>query len=901
MNKTLLKNFAISARLRLRRDVSYRLGLMGISESGNARPVLRGADVEVYEYAKGQQFELHGADIVSRAYLARKAADEGFDQLVEEVAYTWFNRLIAIRFMEVNDYLPTHTRVLSSLLGQQAVPDIVTHALEIDLGLTDREREQVIAMKLGGQIDPLFRFLFLKQCEQLGELLPRLFTGHKPAGDYSPYEGNAAGYTGFREDPYKLLLTLSCLDGEGPVARLREIPESYFNVSLPDEDGQPGGQVEIIGWLYQYYNTELKDDTFARLKKNIKISKERIPAATQLFTPRWIVRYMVENSLGRLWAEKLIASGDGRGEAEIARYFGWAYYVPEAPQEPQTAERLAGLRQERTALKPEDIRLIDPCMGSGHILVYAFDVLMQIYLSCGYARQDAALKILRYNLWGIDIDERAYQLSYFALMMKARQHHRKALTELGYDHLFEMKDSAAWTGLLMDYIADGHAAMRDDLETMKAAYADAKTFGSLILPPEVDSEALFRHWQGDIVGAYHHDMVERSLQEQAERDFMPVLAQHMALEGSYHVVVTNPPYMGAGNMDAKLGQYVKDAFPDSKSDLFAVFIERCGMLLKRDGYQAMITQHAWMFLSSYEKLRKKLMNRDTINMAHLGARAFEEIGGEVVQTTAFVKQGRHTPGYLGTYLRLIEPTTQQGKEDLFLEALAISDCSWRFDARQDNFSKIPGFPVAYWVSQAMLKVFDSGKRVGDEGVPKQGSTLGDNASFLRLWYEVVKNENKWFKCMKGGEYRRWYGNILYVLDWETNGEKVKATGRATIRSEHLLFQQGITWTNITSGLQSFRFMEEGFFFESTGTVCFIREELLNYLLGFLNTPVSEYVAKLLNPTLHLQSGDVANIPFLIKREMIGKIDLHVSENIYFSRSDWNAFEVSWDFKFHPLM
>ena len=413
MNKTLLKNFATQARVRLMQDVRYRLGLMGITEKDIAAPVHQTLDMESYEYARGQTFSLHGREVAARQHVASMVRARGFEQTVEEVAYTWFNRLIAIRFMEVNDYLPHHTRVLSSATPGQSVPDIVSRALDIDLGLTADEQQQVLAWKLDNQTDELFRFLFLKQCRQLAGLLPGLFDDQHAT----------------ETDHLSLLLTISCVNPDGIVAELLKIPESYFDVNALDEEGQPIGQIEIIGWLYQYYNAELKDDTFARLKKNIKITKERIPAATQLFTPQWIVKYMVENSLGRLWAEKLLADGDPRSEKEIAAAFGWRYYLPEAEQEPQVAAQLKAMRKERQLQSPEDIRFIDPCMGSGHILVYAFDVLMQVYLSRGYGASEAARLIVQKNLHGLDIDDRAWQLAYFAVMMKARQHRPQALLE----------------------------------------------------------------------------------------------------------------------------------------------------------------------------------------------------------------------------------------------------------------------------------------------------------------------------------------------------------------------------------------------------------------------------------------------------------------------------------------
>ncbi|WP_158099737.1 BREX-1 system adenine-specific DNA-methyltransferase PglX [Pseudoflavonifractor sp. An44] len=759
-----------------------------------------------------------------RRELVREIQSKGYDQVIEEVAYTWFNRFIALRYMEVNNYLPSHIRVFSNAQGEFD-PEILKEALHMDLPGLDQS--QVAEHIEKNETEALYRYLLLTQCNALNEGLPKMFE-------------KMGGYT-------ELLFPNNILRPDSVLGHMVS--------DIPEEDWTD--QVQIIGWLYQYYNTQLKAETFDLLKKNVKITKERIPSATQLFTPDWIVRYMVENSLGRLVIDNL--NYDIWAESEKAKIdllkAKWNYYVEEAEQDPDVDTELRIFSHNKYArgdkLPFVDTTFFDPCMGSGHVLVYAFDVFMDIYTSQGWNPRDAAQRIVEKNLYGLDIDKRAAQLAYFAVMMKARQYDRRFLTR----------------GIQPNLYSPG-------------SYADGQEYGSLLvvdeLEPKPEAPEEFTLFDAD-----YEDQLN-------SWNFRRLLSQE------YDVVVTNPPYMAVSNGNAALNKYIKKNYPDSKGDLFAAFIERCWKYSSQ--YLAMITQHSWMFLSSFEKLRTKLLlSTDIVNMAHLGARAFEEIGGEVVQTTSFVLRMGYHEGYRGTYCRLVEPTTQQGKEDMFLGGES------RHIAVQTNFFKIPGSPIAYWISRTLLSIFSENKNVGQLSQPRQGSTLGDNASFLRFWFEIREKGTKWFNCMKGGEYRRWYGNILYVLDWENNGAHIKSTGRATIRSENMLFREGITWSNITSGKSSFRYMPEGFFFESTGSVCFIDQELLNYLLGFLNSPITDKINYIINPTLHLQSGDIAKIPLIISNDKLSDISYSVSENITFSRIDWDSNETSWDFKRHPLV
>ena len=848
MNKNAIQKFAIWARNELIAQVSQRAYQYGIDESGfgdASADTLNGRLLTAEEKSQRQE-------------LIKQIKEKGYQQVMEEVAYTWFNRFIALRFMEVNNYLPSHIRVFSDASGAFK-PEILNDVLHLDLpGLDSGKVAEYIE---SNDTEALYRYLLLTQCNALNSALPVMFE-------------RMGGYT-------EMLLPNNILRQDSVLGHMVS--------DIPEEDWQDA--VQIIGWLYQYYNTELKDDTFAQLKKNVKITKERIPAATQLFTPDWIVRYMVENSLGRLWLE-------GHPNAEL--HDGWKYYLDEAEQEPEVEAQLAKLREEYKTIKPEEIKVIDPCMGSGHILVYAFDVLMQIYTSAGWDQREAAQSILKNNLYGLDIDDRAAQLAYFAVMMKARQYDRRLLTRGIQPHIYAFAESNTITTAPLHDM--GITLSQDEYDTavkqvlrLLDELRDAKEYGSILTVTPCDWDLLRRF----AVPRTEDEGGQQLLGIHGEQIAAPLLQRLInigeALSQQYDVVVTNPPYMAVSNAGAKVNDYVKKNFPDSKADLFAVFIERCGQMAKKNRYQAMITQHSWMFLSSFEKLRTKLLAVGIVNMAHLGARAFEEIGGEVVQTTSFVIRKSHIADYKGEYCRLIEPTSQQGKEDMFLSG------ENRYAADQSNFSKIPGSPVAYWVSEAIVNAFALNKKIGQLADPKQGSTLGDNATFIRYWFEIEGKTRKWSNCMKGGEFRRWYGNQMYVLDWEDDGKRVRSTGRATIRSADRLFQEGITWSNITSGKSSFRYMPEGFFFESTGSVCFSSSHILKYLLAYLNTPIAENLNRMINPTLHLQSGDVAKLPLKISECKIKEVSQIADACIDIAKKDWDSYETSWDFKRNPLV
>ena len=886
MNKTAIKNFAIWARNKLIADVSYDARLIGITEDGIAKPLPQSfGGTQFFDIGIAEPYSISGEAVRQRDKLIeviqQKEKDTdyktAYQYVIEEVAYTWFNRLIAIRFMEVNDYLPSHIRVLSSESGKLE-PDLVTTPFDAELPFTAEEEAQIFQLKQDNKLDEVFRILFLKQCNALNEILPALFEKTK-------------NYT-------ELLLSLSVIDQDGVVYHLiHDIPEDDFNI-------ERGGQVEIIGWLYQYYNTEPKAAAFA---KNGKITKEEIPAVTQLFTPDWIVRYMVENSLGRLWVE---------GHPDCGLKANWKYYLEETQQEPEVQVKLAEIRKEYAALNPEDIKLIDPCMGSGHILVYAFDVLMQIYESAGYSQRDAAKSILEHNIYGLDIDDRAYQLAYFAVMMKARQYNRRILNGEHSCHVYAIQESNSinrahlkYFGADMDDIEKNAAKMQ--LEGLLDTLTDAKEYGSILNVESYNWDLLRRFVAAeDTAGQISMDSV--GVEDTAEQlNRLIDIGETMARK--YWVTCTNPPYAGTSNLSANVNNFVKKNYPDSKADLFAVFIERCRQMTVNNGFQAMITQHAWMFLSSFEKLREKMMLTETVNMAHLGARAFEEIGGEVVQTTAFVRCANHIEGYKGTYCRLIEPTSQQGKADMFISGQN------QYRVGQISFSKIPGVPVAYWISPEVLKLFDE-RTVGSIADAKSGMTTTDNTRFLRLWEEVncqkigfgygniadtQDMKYKWFPFCKGGDFRRWAGNESFVVNWFNNGEEIRvaaegATGGRLVNIDCAL-RECLVWTKISSANISLRMKKQGIFFSDAAPGVFANRETLYYLLALLNTKYANEIIKLINPTLNFVPGAVSSVPVKKDEKNKGKIIEIAEGNVQLSEQDWDSFETSWDFKKHPLL
>ena len=878
MNKGAIQRFAIWARNELIAQVSQRAYQYGITKEGcgEANAVTVGGRA------------LTGDEQKQRKELVDQIRSKGYTQVMEEVAYTWFNRFIALRFMEVNNYLPSHIRVFSDSTGAFK-PEILSDVLHLELpGLN---REKVAEYIESNDTEGLYRYLLLTQCNALNDPLPRMFE-------------KMGGYT-------ELLLPNNILKQDSVLG--------HMVADIPEEDWTD--QVQIIGWLYQYYNSELKDDTFALLKKNVKITKERIPSATQLFTPDWIVRYMVENSLGRIYVDKRKNEGiyaDGRGADEmtweeseakrianekyIAEQMGWKYYLPEAEQTEEVRQQLDEIQREYANLDVKDIKIIDPCMGSGHILVYAFDVLMQIYEATGYSQRDAAQSILENNLYGLDIDDRAAQLAYFAVMMKARQYDRRIFSRGIQPHVYAIVESNGLDSSSVEYFTNNDPQLKKAFGTLMNELRDAKEYGSILNISQVDFASLYAR-----VEKVRADI--SMFRESVLNSFLPLIQVAEVMAKKYDVVVTNPPYMAVSNAGAKVNDYVKKNFPDSKADMFAVFIERCGQMAKENGYQAMITQHAWMFLSSFEKLRTKLLAVDIVNMAHLGARAFEEIGGEVVQTTSFVIRKSHVADYKGEYCRLIEPTSQQGKEDMFLAG------ENRYAADQSNFSKIPGSPVAYWVGEAFLDCFRN-VSLGEIVKSRQGLACGDVNHFRREWYEVFfssidltsesvadfHSHGKTFAPINdGGEYRKWYGNNSSVLRFNKTSYDALLTMGNHLPSRELYFHNGITWTAITTKKLSLRYFNKGFLFSNAGMAIFGHKQDLLLILAFINSSVAEAILSAISPTMNYNAGDIANLPMIITEYSSDIITETCLNCIKVSKTDWDSYETSWDFKRNPLI
>lgn len=863
MNKNAISKFAVWARRELISRVRQKAEQYGITESGFGNPNTAPISGRIYTPTEKSQ----------RTALIERISQHGFTAVVEEVAYTWFNRFIALRFMEVNGFLPSYVRVFSDEQNNFR-PEILRQAASIELEGLDKQK--VFALKSAGNDEDLFKYLLITQCNALHGVLPFLFQ-------------KIADYTELLFPDFLLR------DGSVIDTMLAQIPEANWL------DG-----VQIIGWLYQYYNSEPKDAVFENLKKNIKISKTDIPAATQLFTPDWIVRCMVENSLGRFWLE-------GHPHDEIRN--NWRYFLDEAAQSPETAAALAEIRKQYADISPEEIACIDPCSGSGHVLVYMFEVLLQIYQSCGYAVRDAVRNIVEKNLYGLDLDERASQLSYFAVMMLACRYDKRFLARNIQPHIYPIRESNNVDPHLVEFFANGNEELKSAINTILAEMTDAKEYGSLIKISVKDFAPFYARFAEIENGSELN-------RDPALEILLPIVRCAELLSRQYDAVVTNPPYMGGSGMDKTLSDFVKKNYPDSKADLFACFIERCGTLANGRGFFGMITQQAWMFLSSYENLRKKLSLQETVNMAHLGARAFDEIGGEVVQTTAFVKRKIKVSGYKGTYVRLIGINGEQEKAESFLSGQN------RYIADSDNFAKIPGSPVAYWVSERFISIFssDSVRKFAFAGI---GMRTGNNEKFLRLWYEVsidqvifgcrskeeqIFSRRRWTPYNKGGYFRKWYGNNEYLVNWLNDGEEIKEATRKAypnigenlgwkISNEKYYYKPGITWSGVTSGDFSCRQYSNGFIFDSGANGLFPEcENDLFTFTGYLNSKLVNGILKILNPTINTGSGTINQIPISTNVfENRIKINPLAQSNISISREDWDAFETSWDFKHHPLI
>ena len=852
MDKNAIRRFAIYAREELIKRVTIQAATYGVTGKDDDAGAVNAGD-RVFSPEEREW----------RGQLVRRVRRDGFEQVMEEVAYTWFNRFCALRFMEVNGYLPSRVRVFTDEANAFR-PQMLAEALHLELEGLDRER--VLDLKGKNDDEALYRYLLITQCNALAGVLPGLFQ---------------------RLDAETSLLCPDNLLHEDSVL-------AHLVADIPEEDWRD--QVQVIGWLYQYYNAVPKDMVFAALKKNIKVSKENIPAATQLFTPDWIVRYMVENSLGRLWLE---------GHPDAALRAGWKYYLDEAEQEPAVAAELAKLRADRAALRPEEIRCIDPCMGSGHILVYMFDVLMQIYRACGYPDREAVQSIVQNNLYGLDIDERAAQLAYFAVMMKAVQYDRRFLRRGVQPHVCAVPESAPLP-------EEAFAAFGEDADAARrlhAAFLDGKEYGSLTEPGVTLREVSALRCRMRTFDAQAMKLDSLSDALDAVDALSPLVDAAEMLLQKYDVVATNPPYMGASNMNAVLAAFVKKEYPDSKSDLFAVFMDNWNYRTAHLGYCCMVTMQSWMFLSSFEKLRLKLLNAKSLTtLMHME----NMVLGIAFGTAVSCFMNAHVSHYKGTYnhIKLTDIVNERPVE--------FPVTGNRFaQVGADNFSKIPGAPVAYWVSERLFFDFETGVSIKRIAEPKSGLSTTDNNRFLRFWHEVKilnvafcisdttetsYSKEKWYPIAKGGEYRKWYGNNSYVVNWWHNGFEIKqatqgaAGGR--IVSPECYFKKLITWSGLSSGEISMR-LSENAIFGSGAKALLASEDILYSLFAYLNSKVALSILAFLSPTLNYEAGHIGNIPVCFKPSKT--VDHIVQSSLDLSKADWDSCETSWDFQRHPLL
>lgn len=869
MNKNAIKKFATEARWELISRVSQRALKYGISdkEVGNPNDDSVGGHL------------LSSTEKKQRAALIAQIKEKGYEQVMEEVAYTWFNRFSALRFMEVNGYLPSHVRVFTDE-ENNFKPQIISEAIHLELDGLDMEK--VYAYKEANDNDELYKYLLITQCNALNSVLPGMFQ-------------KIADYT-------ELLFPDNLLREGSVIQQMIEL--------IPEDDWKDA--VQIIGWLYQYYNSEKKDDVFAALKKNVKITKENIPAATQLFTPDWIVRYMVENSLGRLWLEghpdvkeqllpteeEQSAYATGNRDPEDTK---WHYYLEEAEQEPEVQAQLAEIRKEYAALTPDQLKVIDPCSGSGHILAYMFDVLMQIYESYGYTTREAVASIVENNLYGLDIDDRAAQLAYFAVMMKARQYDRRFFSRGIQPHVYAIAESNHVDSFALEYFCNGDAKLKKAMDTIISELHDAKEYGSILTVTPQDWSALY-----DRFAEITEDI--NMSRETALRELLPLVQVAEALVQKYDAVVTNPPYMNVNGMNGKLGEFIKKNYPETKSDLSTVFMEKAFSICTSNGYMAMINIPVWMFITSYTGLRENIIQSKSIaNLLHLGRGIF----GSDFGTTAFVIQNteiRHKQSkFYKLYFRQGEVNSVEEKEKMFFDRVG------EYISSQDFFDVIPDSPIAYWASKELLNDFKQGKSASEYASPKQGMSTCDVNRFTKYWFEVLSydtnifdktNIKKWVRYNKGGNFRKWYGNREYVVYWGENGDSLSSNG-ALLRNRDVYFQPFLAWTKISSAGTGFRKFEDYFLFDGAGGSLFNKNCGIesNYLLGMLNSKANTLILNLISPTLNFNENHIGSIPILKceDQKVIENISNIVNHAVDLSKLDWDSFETSWDFVTHPFI
>lgn len=892
MDKNVIKKFAVWARRKLLEDIKYQASLLGITEKGIGKALPQSTMAEeYYDIGTKNPYVIQGKQIAQRQSLVNaingKAQDAdyqtAYNNIIEEVAYTWFNRLIAVRFMEVNDYLPCKIRVLSAVDGRQE-PDIVQNPFDARLDFTEQETAAIVQLQNDHEYNKLFQYLFIKVCNDLSKPLPQLFE--------------------HQDDYTELLLNISYIDEDGLVYKLvHDIAEKDFNVNSPD------GQVEIIGWLYQYYISEKHDEIINIYKGTVKA--DDIPAATQLFTTDWVVKYMVDNSLGRYYLER-------KDDIDLEKQLTFL-----------VKPKSGILPKVQDSIVLDNLKFFDPCMGSGHILIYAFDLLMQIYLNQGYTEKDAVISILQHNLYGLDIDNRAYQLAYFSVMMKARQYYKLILRKKVKCNLYTVPESnkllhkqeqLKYFGAGMDDFSKNIALT--EVRGLLDDFKDAKEYGSLINVQNYNWELLEQlaadfdiSTEPNMFATYNIEITQKQLQE--------IVAVGQILANKYTVVCTNPPYLNKYNPVLK--KFVNDNYRDYAGDLFSVFMYKNFSFCQPNGYLGFMTPFVWMFIKTYEKLRQLIIASKAITtLVQMEYSAFEEA---TVPICSFVLQnGKSSNKALCFRLSDFKGGMQIQKEKV-LEAIQNPECGYFYEADQNNFSKIPGSPIAYWVSESIIKLF-SEKLVRDFGFAGIGMRTGDNNRFLRFWFESninnilfhcnsaleqVESGTRWIPYNKGGEFRKWYGNNDYIVDWYNNGFDIKENTKKNypqlgdnlgwkISNEKFYFKKGITWSGVTSGDFSCRCYGDGFIFDSGANGLFsYNENDYFYLAGLLNDKISNILLKVINPTINTGAGTLNQIPVIKNNSAVNIVNDIVKLNIILSKTDWDSFETSWDFSKHPLV
>ena len=848
MNKTAIKNFAIWARVQLIESAKQRAYEYEITETGNNKANVDSIGGRLLSVEEKEQ----------RKQLISQIQRKGYTQVMEEAAYTWFNRFIALRYMEVNGFLPSKVRVFTDENGAFK-PEIMKEAMTVEIDGLDRAKVLDLLDKQNNE--QLYKYLLITQCNALNQGLPYMFE-------------KISNWT-------ELLFPANLLRADSVIGRMVS--------DIAEDDFQE--EVEIIGWLYQYYISEKHEEVIDPLHGKI-IKKEDIPAATQLFTTDWVVRYILDNSLGRYWIER----NPGSSLASKLTYL----VTPKDGKIETINERIA----------PEELKVLDPCVGSGHFLSYAFDILIEIYRECGWSDRDAAKSILENNLYGLDIDDRATQLACFAVAMKARKYNRRILNGETDLNIVAMQDSDFITDDFIHYFANNDENLRKDIQELRIVFNNAKEYGSIISAPKLNYAALYERI--DIIHrSFAEDIFQIEYQNIAAEQLLPLVKQAEILSGKYDIVATNPPYMN--KYSARLKDYINQHFADYKGDLFSVFMFRNFAFCKENGYSGFMTPMVWMFIKTYEELRKYIISQKAFStLIQFEYSAFEEA---TVPICSFVlKNGQETTN--GFYFKLSGfRGGMEIQKQKVLEALSNRECGYYYEATASNFLKIPGSPVAYWVSDSFLNIFSKGKLLGEIADSKQGIATADNNKYLRIWSECdfsniflnCKNHDeaeidnrKWYPYNKGGEFRKWYGNNEYVVNWFKDGMQLRADKKAVLRNPNYYFRPSFSWSLISSSVAAFRYKPCGQLFDVAGMSCFADKHFY-YLLALCNTNIVMEVLKVIAPTINYQCGDIANIPVIIDSEKESIVTEITEQNISISNADWDSFETSWDFKKHPLV